>query len=318
MKPIIAAVVALIALPAWAQDFPVEIETKFGTVPIETQPERVATVDYAGADNVLALGFQPLTVREWFGPYENGLWHWAQEVASDDPVLLSGQLDFEAIAATDPDVILGLRSGITADEFGQLSAIAPTVAVPPGAGDYDLDWQAQARLAGRALGREDEAERQIADIEELFAETAAAHPEWEGKTMTVLTYYDGSVGLYTATDSSVRTFEAFGLVPHPKVIELSQPGQFYVEISQEILPELDADVILWFSPQDDENVQGLVARDSMRAVEEGREIFLSLESPANGALSHGSLLSLPYAVERLTPLLDAALDGDPETPVAHE
>ena len=69
----LSALVLMLPLPVLAQDFPLTIDTTFGLVTIESAPERVATVDYAGADNVLALGFQPLTSREWFGPYPNTL-----------------------------------------------------------------------------------------------------------------------------------------------------------------------------------------------------------------------------------------------------
>jgi iron complex transport system substrate-binding protein len=71
LRPACQAAVALLALPAMAQDFPLIIDTAFGPVTIDAQPERVATLDYTGADNVPVLGFQSLTVRKWFAPYPN-------------------------------------------------------------------------------------------------------------------------------------------------------------------------------------------------------------------------------------------------------
>lgn len=319
MPRILPSLTALALLPvaALAQDFPLTIENTFGTTVIEAQPERVATVDYAGGDNVLALGFQPLTARSWFGPYENTFWPWAQALSTQDPAVLGGELNFEQIAATDPDVILALRSGISAEDYQRLSLIAPVVAVPPGHGDYDLDWEEQARLAGRALGRGAEAETQIAAIRELIAATAAAHPEWQGKTFAMLTYWDGAVGLYSESDSSVVTVAALGLAVHPRVAELSVPGEFYITLSEEVLTELDADVLFWYyTPENLAPIEALAARAVMRAPAEGREIFLSTDSLANGALSHGSLLSLPAALAVLEPMIGAALDGDPATVVA--
>ena len=300
---------------AMAQQFPLTIEHKFGETVIPSQPERVATVDYAGADNVLALGFQPMTARAWFGPYPNALWPWAQALSTKDPVVLEGDLDYEAIAATEPDVILALRSGITQDDYEKLSRIAPVVAVPAGRGDYDLDWIEQARLAGLALGKSAEADDQIAAIEAKIAETAAAHPEWQGKTFAMMTYWNGSVGLYSATDSTVAFIASLGLVSHPKVVDLSVPGEYYITISEEILPELDADVVFWYAASDSPDITGLAGRKTMRAVSEGREVFLSLDSLTNGAMSHGSLLSQPAAIDKLIPRIDAALDGDPATEV---
>lgn len=314
----LTALALILPLPAMAQDFPLTIDTTFGPVTIEAAPARVATVDYAGADNVLALGHQPLTARAWFGPYPNTYWPWAQAEAKAEPLVLNDPLDFEAIAATDPDVILALRSGITSEDYAKLSAIAPTVAVPPGRGDYDLTWREQAERAALALGKVDEAAARIAGIEAKVADLVAAHADWQGKTFAMMTYYDGSVGLYSATDSSVGFVASLGLAVHPKVADLSQPGQFYIPISQEILPELDADVIFWYAEPGNPQVLSLPGRAAMRAVAEGREIFLSLDSLTNGAMSHGSLLSLPVALDSLPPMITAALDGDPATPVPQD
>lgn len=305
----------VLAVPAMAQEYPLSLDNKFGTTVIGEQPDRVVTVDFAGGDNVLALGFQPLTVRAWFGPYPNALWPWAQSLSTTTPVVLEGEVDFERIAATNPDVILALRSGITGEVYEKLSLIAPVVAVPPGRGDYDLNWQEQAELAGLALGKSAEAASQIAQVQSAVAATVSANPAWQGKTFAMLTYWDGAIGLYSDTDSTVNFISSLGLTIHPKVKELSVPGEFYITLSEEILPELDADVVFWYAAADSPDVAGLVARQSMRAVSEGREIFLSLDSMTNGAISHGSLLSLLEAVKLLTPKINAALDGNPATEV---
>ncbi len=313
----ILALILASALSLRAQDFSLTIETTFGPVTIEAPPERVASLDYAGADNVLALGFQPLTVRAWFGPDADTLWPWARPLSTQAPVVLEGDLDFEAIAATEPDVILALRSGITAAEHARLSAIAPVVAVPPGAGDWDLTWQEQALLAGLALGRAAEAEGQVAAVGAAIAAVGASRPDWADRTFAMLTWWDGSVYLYTSTDSSVRIIEGMGLALHPRVAELSVEGQSSVIISEEILPELDADVLFWWAvPDNIPVIEALPARGTMRAAAEGREIILPTDSAVNGALANGSLLSLPVAVEMLIPMIDAAIDGDPATPVS--
>jgi len=85
-----------------------------------------------------------------------------------------------------------------------------------------------------------------------------------------------------------------------------------------VLPDLDADVIFWWAPADSPEIAAIVARQSMRAVAEGREIFLAQTSKANGALANGSLLSQPIAIRLIADRLDAALDGDPTTPVPQE
>jgi iron complex transport system substrate-binding protein len=92
------------------------------------------------------------------------------------PVLRGDEIDVEAVAAADPDVILAVRSGIGAQDYARLSLIAPTVAVPEGVDDYALPWDELALIAGRALGREAEAAAQVAALRERIEGIAADHP----------------------------------------------------------------------------------------------------------------------------------------------
>lgn len=50
---------------------------------------------------------------------------------------------------------------------------------------------------------------------------------------------------------------------------------------------------------------------NLRVAQEGRAILLPELSETNGALSFGSVLSLPVALREMAPRLAAALDGDP-------
>jgi iron complex transport system substrate-binding protein len=316
MKKNIAILGAFLALavPTFAQTYPLTIDHKFGSTVLEAQPKQIATVDYAGHDNILALGEKPLTTRLWFGNYPNAVWPWAQDLLSVEPEALSGQLNFEQIAKTNPDVIMAIRSGISAEEFEKLSEIAPVVAVPSGYGDYELQWHEQAQLAGRVLGKEDEALAKIEEIHTKIKSVSASHPEWDGKTFAMATYWNGSVGVYSAYDSSVKFIEGLGLTVAPSVENISKKGEFYVTISEEELPILDADVLFWFTtPESEEQIKNLPLRPTLKAAQEGREIMMSTNSIANGALSHGSLISLDAAIDALVPQIEAAIDGDPAT-----
>ncbi|KAA9008138.1 ABC transporter substrate-binding protein [Histidinibacterium aquaticum] len=303
----------LCAGPLLAQEYPLTMENKFGTTVIEEPPERVASVDFAGADDLLALGIQPVTIRHWYGDYPQSVWPWAQPLLETEPPILRGQLDFETIAAQDPDVIVALWSGITADEYERLSLIAPVVAVPEGVGDYALPWDERARLTGRAVGREAEAEEKIAEVEAELEAVAEAHPEWQGKTVAVAYVRSGEPGAYTSSDVRPQLLADMGFQPPQKIDDLVTGNEFAVTFSPEDLSPIDTDLLIWL-PQNDgtyAQIPELAARDFLPAAQEGREIFLDFE--LSGAFSHASLLSIPYAVERLVPMIEAALDGDPET-----
>lgn len=314
LRPACLSLLVLLPIPALAQDFPLTIDHRFGTTVIPAAPERVASVDYAGADDLLALGVQPVTIRHWYGDHPRAVWPWADPLlAGPDPVILRGDLDLEAIAAADPDVIIALWSGIDADQYAQLSLIAPVVAVPPGVGDYALPWDTRALLTGQAIGRTAEAEARIAAINAQLDAIADAHPDWQGLTAAVAHNWEGTPGAYTATDIRPQILARMGFVNAPGVEALATaPDQFVVDLSPEDLSPLDVDLLLWVSTDDIfANVLDMPARPFMPAVAEGREVFVGADLTA--AFSHASLLSLPFAIDALVPMIAAARDGDPAT-----
>ncbi|ROU02454.1 ABC transporter substrate-binding protein [Histidinibacterium lentulum] len=309
-----ALAATFLAAPAFAQDYPLTIAHKFGTTVIEEAPERVASVDFAGADDLLALGIQPVTIRHWYGDHPRSVWPWADPLLEEeDPTILRGQLDFEAIAAEDPDVIVALWSGITAEEYERLSLIAPVVAVPEGVGDYALPWDERALLTGRAVGREDEAVDLVDAVRGELAAVAEAHPSWHDRTVAVAYLWNAEPGAYTSHDVRPQLLSQLGFVPPEEIDALIAGNEFAVTFSPEDLSPIDTDLLIWLPPEggDISPILDLPARRFLEASREGREIFL--DEILSSAFSHASLLSIPYAVERLVPMIEAALDGDPET-----
>ena len=293
------------------------IEHKYGSTEVRGVPERLVSVGYNDQDPILALGVTPVAVRDWFGDQPNAIWPWAQDELGDaDPeVLPSAELNFEQIAALEPDLIIGVFSGITEDEYETLSEIAPTVAQPDGYVDYGVPWQEQTSIIGRALGREERAESLIADVEARFAEAREAHPEFDGATGAVALLDEGGVyNAYGPEDLRGRFMAALGFELPPEIAEMAGEA-FFAQISEERLDLLDTDVLIWI-------VNSQEAADALRenpiyqqldVAREGRDIFLDVNAPLAGALSFSTVLSLPFALDGLVPQLAAAVDGDPET-----
>ncbi|MFN3662516.1 ABC transporter substrate-binding protein [Yoonia sp.] len=307
-----ALFLAVLALPAQAQDFPQTIPHKFGSAEIAAQPDRIATLDFAGADDLLALGVQPVLIRNWYGDYPRAVWPWAEDLLQGAPDILRGDLNAEQVAAAAPDVILSLWSGITDAEYAQLARIAPVVAVPEGVGDYALPWDERAVIAGRAIGREAEAQAQVDAIHQQLADIAAAHPEWQGKTAVTASAFDGTVGAYTSQDVRPQLLEQLGFVTPQQIDSRTDGNDFWVTLSHEDLSPLDADLLIWISSDGGfTEVESLVARPFLTAHTEGHEVLLGKEM--SGAFSHASLLSLPFLIDRLVPMIEAALDDDPQT-----
>ncbi len=313
MKFLISLVVSLVwTIPAMAQDFPMTISHKFGTTVIETEPTRVASVDYAGAYDLLALGVQPVTIRYWYGDYENVVWPWADPYLTTTPEILRGDLNFEQVAAAEPDLIIAVWSGIDQDEYDQLSQIAPVVAVPEGVGDYAMAWDDRALLTGQVIGKAVQAQDQVNAINTRLSDLAAQHPGWSGLTTSVGFVTADGPGAYTATDIRPQLLATLGFVNAPAVEAMAEDGAFSVYFSEEALEPLDSDLLIWIDAGGDFlSVNDLAARPFLAAVKEGREVFMGTE--ITGAFSHATLLSLPRAIDLMIPMFEAALDGDPST-----
>jgi len=314
MRRLVLALIVFIAfaIPAFAQAFPVTIEHKFGSTTIRAKPARVVSLGFTGHDDILALGVVPVGLRWWYGDYPDGVWPWAQDaLQGQHPVQLKGDLNIKQVAALQPDLIIAIGSGITEEQYGLLSQIAPTVANPPGSADYGVPWDVAAQVTGLALGEVEKADALVADIRARIEGIAAAHPEWQGKTAAMAFYWNDAPGAYRSIDSRARLLEDFGFRTPDAINAAGAADAFFVSLSAEDLSPLDTDVIIWFD--EFENIDKLKLRPTLKAHQEGREIFT--DDLLSGAFSHSSLLSLPYALDHLVPLLGLAVDGDPATVV---
>ncbi len=301
--------------------FPVTIEHKHGSAEIPAPPRRVVTVGLTEQDYVLAFGVAPVGVREWFGGYPGALWPWARKKLGDRPlpkVLPVEELNFEQIAALKPDAILGVNSGLTPDEYGKLSRIAPTVAQPAEYADYGAPWQEITRIIGRALGRPKQAEALVPDIERRFEQARADHPELRGSTGLLATSIDGSAYVY-AEGPAPRFLTSLGLkLPKAAASLFSGDDRAPVKLSLERLGVLDkADVlVLGVYGNPSTSVANKSVYQALDVARQGRDVIMPKMSRLNGALSFSSVLSLPTALDGLVPRLAAAIDADPATAVS--
>jgi iron complex transport system substrate-binding protein len=297
--------------------FPVTIEHKYGETTIEEQPERVVSVGFTDQDVVLALGVKPVGIRDWYGDQPDAVWPWAQDELGDaEPeVLSSAEINFEQVASLQPDLIVGVSSGMTEEEYETLAQIAPTLTQSDEYVDYGVPWQAATRLIGTALGRSDQAEALIEDLEADFAAARAAHPEFEGATGVIAYVMDeDEVGGYGPQDTRSRILTDLGFVLPQTILDLTEDS-FYATFSAENVDRLDADAVAWLASTDAEvtAIKASPLRSTLKAANEGREVFVGAELGAAAGFS--SPLSLELVLDELVPLLALAVDGDPATVV---
>ncbi|MBL1420694.1 MAG: iron-siderophore ABC transporter substrate-binding protein [Alphaproteobacteria bacterium] len=309
----VAAVSAASSVTASASDFPQTFEHRYGTTVIEQKPLRVVSLSYSGHDNLLALGVKPVAVRYWYGDYPYSVWPWAQEALGDhQPAILKGELNIEQIASLAPDLIIGVTSGVTQEQYELLSAIAPTVMSQAKYTDYSTPWQLRATTAGRAVGESEKAAILVGAIEKQIADIVKAHPNWQGKTASVSFFYNGTPGGYRSIDTRPQLLKRLGF-DTPKLLDAAAAeGEFYANISPEDLTPLEADVLIWMATGDAlAGLKEMPLRKKMRAHIEGREVLA--DNLLAGAFSFSNTLSLSYALEKLVPQIELAIDGDPST-----
>jgi iron complex transport system substrate-binding protein len=294
--------------PAPSSDgaFPARIEHVFGSTEIPERPQRVVALGVTDADPVLALGVTPVATASYtFYEQTGGLGPWARGlVQGEPPVVLTGEPNLEQLAALAPDVIVAVSAGIEQPMYDQLSAIAPVVARPAGTIAFGVPRSDQMRTVATALGEPERGEELIRRADAAFADAAAAHPEFRGRTGATVLPFDGRYGAFTTADARGRFMAGLGFT-QPAPIAERDTGSFYVEVASEQAGLLDGDALVMLADEgaaraqvDDDPVLRQVP-----VVAQGRMVVPDADT--RGAMTYNSVLSAPFALERLVPQLAA-------------
>jgi iron complex transport system substrate-binding protein len=307
--------------PAASADFsPITIGHALGTTTIETKPERVATVNWANQEVPLALGVVPVGMaRADFGDDDgDGVLPWVSEkldeLGGETPVLFdeTDGVDFEAVADTEPDVILAAYSGLTQEDYDTLSEIAPVVAYPETA--WGTSWRDMIELNSTGMGMAAEGEQLVADLEEEIAGVAADHPALADKTAMFLTHVDTSdlseVSYYTTHDTRTAFFEDLGLASPESVATASAETELFslTQSAEQADAFSDVDIIVTYGG--DELIAALEADpllSQMPAVANGAIVALPGTSPL-GTAANPTPLSISWILDDYLELLAQAAD----------
>ena len=308
------------ANPASDDAFPVTIEHVYGETTIESKPERVATVAWANHEVPLALGIVPVgfSKASWGDDDDNGILPWVEEkleaLDAETPVLFdeTDGIDFEAVADTNPDVILAAYSGLTQEDYDTLTEIAPVVAYPETA--WGTSWRDTILFNSEAMGMADEGEALVTQLEDEISDAAAAYPQLEGKTAMFLTHVDTSdlseVSYYTTHDTRTAFFEDLGLAfPESVATASAETESFSLTQSAEQADAFsDVDIIVTYGG--DELIAALEADpllSQMPAVANRAIVALPGTSPL-GTAANPTPLSISWILDDYLELLAQAAD----------
>ncbi|TYP88058.1 iron-siderophore ABC transporter substrate-binding protein [Blastococcus xanthinilyticus] len=289
-------------------DFPATVETAFGDVTVEEEPERVVALGWSDAETALALGVQPVGASDWLAVGgDDGLGDWVEQGYDEPPVLIETlEPSYEEIAALQPDLILDTRSSGEQERYDLLSQIAPTIAPPEGVGPYQTTWQQQLEMIGTALGETEQAAELEAEVEQAFTEAAAAHPEFDGTEVAVGAFTSEGFGAYVSGDSRVQFMEQLGFENKTAIEELATEN-FFVPVSEEQLDLLDAELTVAFPIfVEASEFTGNPVWQSLPSVQEGRAVVLDDLTVLN-AFSSASAPGLLYAIDETVPVFADAL-----------
>ncbi len=183
---------------------------------------------------------------------------------------------------------------------------------------FGMPWQEITRTLGRALGRADQADAMVAEVEGGFAAARAAHPEFAGKTaVAAYDFGPSSFGFYGPQDPRARFLTTLGFELPPAVADLVQ-DQFFAEVADEQVGVLSADVLVWLVFLDEgvkSRLEGNPLYPTLDVAKQGRDVFLHQDDVLQAAYGFNTVLSLPTVLDELVPRLAAAVDGDPSTKV---
>jgi iron complex transport system substrate-binding protein len=223
------------------------VPTAYGDVEIPTDPQRVVAASYDTPWQLMAVGVVPVGVQDYA--------RWIDSFAQDQQDFIAGiptigsfgELNFEAIAAAQPDLIVGDAYEIDQATYEQLAAIAPTAIVE---GDSRGDWKAISSAIADAAGAGDALAEAIETYDAELARITAAYPDALALPWVHVSLGDteGEFSIqYTTGITGSIIFDELGATLAPSVPDVT-PDYGYASYSLEAMGDLlaDAEVVIHF------------------------------------------------------------------------
>lgn len=285
------------------------VEHQYGETAIEGTPERVVSLGLTDADPLLALGVKPIAIRPGYSV--DGVGPWSKDELGDatPEILDPDQIDVDQITALKPDLIVAISAAVDRKTYEQLSDIAPTIVRPKGAIDYGVSWEVATTMVGDALGLPDEATSIIEDTKVAISDTLRANPRIDGTTgEAVRVDPDGGWYVYSPVDSRGQFLTELGVNLPPALAKQDQPNRYWIGVDRPRTNDLEADVLLAIgSPKEQKEFADSPVFQRL-AVNQRDGVVQVPEQPIGQALAYTTVLSIPYALDKLAPQLSEALD----------
>lgn len=300
--------------------YPLTLATPYGETVLEGVPQRIAVVGGLGdLETVVALGLAPV-LSPWTVEDLGWLVGREEQMAQAEPFeTWADDFPYEVLAAAQPDLIVAQTLDAMGDHYERLSAIAPVLARDSEEeyAETSKDWRALVRTLAVAVDRAEAGEQVITDTESHIAEVAARHPEYEGRTVSILINRGQEYGIELVNLEGTTTEELLsdlGFAPHPHGAEITE------DLSLENVGLADADVLVihQHGGDDEPEVAATWLEDSelyqrLGAVQAGDVGHTDVANTYGWCLPWGlswpDPLGLPYIVDQLEAVLDGVLEA---------
>ena len=297
--------------------YPIVIKHAFGETTIDEKPERVSTIAWANHDVALALGVVPVgfSAANYGIQDDSGLLPWTadklKELGEENPNVYQDTdgLDFEAIADSNPDVILAAYSGITQEEYDTLSKIAPVV--PYEETPWVTPWRDQVLLNAKGMGMEEEGKKLVAETEKLIADKANEYSVIKGKKAAFGMFNTADLSsfyIYTQADPRGEFLSDLGMEYPEGITKLITEDGFYIQVSAENADALnDTQIFITYGNKDTlAALQADPILGKVPAIAAGNIVVIEDNTPL-AAAGNPNPLSIQYTIdEYLTLISDVA------------
>ncbi|WP_202080853.1 ABC transporter substrate-binding protein [Caldalkalibacillus salinus] len=213
------------------------VEHAMGETEVPTEPKRVVILTNEGTEALLAMGVTPVgAVRSWTGDpwYE----HIEEQMEGVQDVGLESQVNIEAIAALQPDLIIGNKMR-QENIYSQLSELAPTVFSDRLRGDWKINFE----LYADALNKVEKGNEVLNEFDqriETLREQAADQLDTE---ISIVRFMAGQSRIYYNDTFSGIILDQIGFA-RP---EAQDKDEFADEVTKERIPEMEGDVLFYFT-----------------------------------------------------------------------
>ena len=216
----------------------VTVDHAMGSTEVSCTPERIVTLGQGETDSTLALGVTPVgVVSPWTDDWYS---YMPADVEEAEVVGTETEPDLEAIAALEPDLIIGSKLRHEA-LYPQLSQIAPTVYTET----IGVAWKQNISLYAQAMCLQDKGEDVVEEYEKRAKDLGGKLDE-QGKgdtKVSIIRFMPDQVRIYLTgfPGSVIRDVELAR--PQAQTVTDWDSSPQLVEISEERIPDMDGDVI---------------------------------------------------------------------------